>query len=161
VTALGTDVVEATLGDSHYCARKREGSVWCWGSNNYGSLGADPIDNGWTPGRVTALGTGVSAISAGDGHTCAIVMDATLCCWGSNFLGALGNGTTVASSVPVRATVLGNAQVARVSAGGYGYTCAATTDGALWCWGHNEDGQLGDGTTMDSVTAVRPSIPCP
>jgi alpha-tubulin suppressor-like RCC1 family protein len=62
--------------------------------------------------------------------------------------------------VPVQSTVIGNAQVGTVAAGN-AYTCVTTTDGALWCWGTNNNGQLGDGTTTNSLTAVKPDIGCP
>ena len=73
-------------------------------------------------------------------------------CWGINSYGALGDGTTVTTTYPVAVSGLG-AGVAAVAAG-TNHTCALTTDGAVWCWGRNNRGQLGDGTTTDHLTPV-------
>ena len=86
-------------------------------------------------------------------RVCALKTDGTLWCWGDNWAGALGDGTTTQRSTPVQVTALENS-VASVKAGYY-HTCAVKTDGSLWCWGGNEKGQLGAGDTISRSTPVR------
>ena len=146
VTALGGAVAEISTGDGVVCARKTDGTLWCWGNNTFGVVGDGTTTDRLTPTRVTALGTGVSAVSVGDVFACA-VQDDGVWCWGTNDHGQLGDGTTASHSLP--AQVSGLPQPAeRVSANGR-HTCAGLVDGTLWCWGWNQYGELGDGTTAD------------
>jgi alpha-tubulin suppressor-like RCC1 family protein len=108
-----------------------------------------------SPVRVTALGSSVAQVTAGFLHTCARRADATVWCWGENFAGQLGDGTTSSRAMPVQVAGLVGA-VAEVSAGG-GHSCARQTDGTLWCWGFNVTGQLGDGTATDRLTPIQVS----
>ena len=96
--------------------------------------------------------TCLTAIAAGDGHSCAIRNDGTAWCWGANASGQLGDGTSVDRAVPV--AVLG-AQLPKFTAitGGREHTCALGSDGSVWCWGSNDAGQLGHGMN-DSATPV-------
>jgi hypothetical protein len=84
-------------------------------------------------------------VSAGGRHTCAVTPAGAVKCWGRNAEGQLGDGTSVNRSVPTQVVGL-TSGAASVSVGG-NFTCAVTTAGALLCWGHNNFGQLGDGTT--------------
>ena len=92
-------------------------------------------------------------VSAGEFHTCAVHGDHTLWCWGDNGNGQLGDGTTNGSDVPVQETTAASDWAAVTS--GYAHTCAIKTTGAVWCWGYNGDGQLGDGTTNESHVPVQ------
>ncbi|HEX8108502.1 MAG TPA: hypothetical protein VF516_12300, partial [Kofleriaceae bacterium] len=89
-----------------------------------------------------------AAIGAGDGHSCAIRKDGAAWCWGSNNFGQLGDGTTTDRTVPV---AVSGTKLPRLSAiaGGDEHTCALGSDGSVWCWGHNNVGQLGNGSTSD------------
>jgi len=125
----------------HTCIA-RNGLAYCWGRNRNGELGLGDAMNRTTPTQVTLPGGGtVAAISAGEGHTCA-VEDGTqqLWCWGDNTHGQLGLGDQMERHVPTRVTAL--PRVLQVSAA-YGFTCAITDDNALWCWGDNFEGGLG------------------
>ena len=93
---------------------------------------------------MTGLGSGVRSITAGTGHTCAVLTTGAAKCWGDNTFGQLGNGTTAESSVPVTVTGLSSG-VASLTAGTH-HTCAVLTSGAAKCWGYNGYGGLGNGT---------------
>ena len=119
-------------------------------SNSYGSASATSAQ--------TAVVATVLAISAGGSHTCALSSTGTVKCWGYNGGGQLGNGTTANSSTPVQVKdVAGTStlsNVTQVSAGG-SHSCALLSGGMVECWGYNDDGELGDGTTADSSTPVQ------
>jgi alpha-tubulin suppressor-like RCC1 family protein len=157
-----TGVVAVSAGVAHSCAVVRDGSAWCWGSNWDGQLGDGTRKNHRLRAvRVTKVGgeplAGVIATSNGYCHSCARTRDGATWCWGANGSGQLGDGTTTGRSRAVRVTRGGGralAGVVGVSAG-HAHTCARQGTDAVWCWGANWDGQLGDGTTSDRHRAVR------
>lgn len=143
----------AAAGGSHSCAIKGDGTLRCWGSDFLGQLG-DGADLSMPPGYpVTVAGLdGVSQVTAGSRHTCALKGDATVWCWGYNADGQIGDGTLTTRDAPVQVKPLSG--VLQVSAGG-GHTCALVSDGSVWCWGRNASGQLGDGTMMGRNAPVQ------
>ena len=142
-------------GYSHTCAVKTDHTLWCWGDNGDGELGDGTTAVSPVPVQVSGQATDWAAVSAGWGYTCAVKADGTVWCWGDNGYGQLGDGTTADSPVPVQVS----GQVtgwAAVSAGAI-HTCAVKVDHALWCWGDNGYGELGDGTTDRSPVPVQVS----
>ncbi|MBN1438850.1 MAG: hypothetical protein JW929_05500, partial [Anaerolineales bacterium] len=141
-------VVAMAAGDDHTCALLGNGSVKCWGLNDSGQLGDGTTNSSNTPVEVKYLTGGVVSITAGWGHTCALIQDGGVRCWGDNQYGQLGDGT----SVPYRAergivAGLPNDIVA-IAAGG-GHTCALRSSSQVLCWGNNQYGELGDGTSSN------------
>lgn len=132
-------------GHRHACALTLSNGVKCWGDNYYGQVGDNTTTERHAPVDVYGLSSGVAAITAGGAHTCALLSDGGVKCWGYNALGQLGNNSTVASSVPTAVSGLSTG-VAAVRAGGT-HTCALTSAGGLKCWGEGTDGRLGMGDT--------------
>ncbi|WP_238613356.1 RCC1 repeat-containing protein [Candidatus Oscillochloris fontis] len=152
VAGLSSGVAAIAAGDYHTCALTTDGGVTCWGSNGYGQLGDGTTIQRSIPTAVNGLSSGVAAITAGGSHTCALTTGGAVSCWGRNWNGQLGDGTTDQRSIPTAVHGL-SSEVAAITAGG-SHTCALTTGGAVTCWGANWSGQLGDGTTDERSTLV-------
>jgi hypothetical protein len=129
-----TGVTAISSGVGHNCALTVAGGVKCWGDNSFGQLGNGTTTNSATPVDVLGLSSGVVAIGAskGEGHTCAVMSGGGVKCWGGNFLGQLGDGTTTNRLSPV--DVVGLSGVTAISLGGAS-TCALTGGGGVKCWG--------------------------
>jgi alpha-tubulin suppressor-like RCC1 family protein len=143
-----SNVSEVSAGAYHTCALIADGTVRCWGDNDYGALGDNSTTQRLSPVTVSGL-TNAIDISAGAYHTCAVLSDGTARCWGYNASGMIGDGTTVNRLVPTPVTSLTSAVNI---AGGYHHTCATRTSGVVFCWGSNNSGQLGDGSFDQALT---------
>ena len=139
-------------GGFHTCALLEAGAVWCWGENDDGQLGDGTLTDHRTAAPVVGLPVGVVAISAGAADTCALLADGGVRCWGNNDEGALGDGTFVDKAEPRTVIGLQGAAVS-IEAGSY-HTCAVAATGGSSCWGWNQYGQLGDGSTTNRSTAT-------
>jgi alpha-tubulin suppressor-like RCC1 family protein len=138
-------------GFEHTCAVLTGGSMKCWGANGAGELGnGTTSDHESTPVPVTGL-TGASTMSGGMDHSCALMTNGTVQCWGHNNVGQLGNGTAADSSTPVSVTGITTATAISV---GHDHTCVVLTGATIKCWGKNVVGQLGNGSTLNSSTPV-------
>ena len=150
ISAWGARQRPFQLGLSHNCVILDDDTLKCWGSTGYGQLGyGDTTNRNAPPATPVDLGAGrtAKAVSCGASHTCAILDDDTLKCWGYGSNGQLGIGNNIIISSPtaVVATYLG-AGVKSVAAGQY-HTCAVLNDGSMKCWGHGGLASLGYGDT--------------
>lgn len=177
VVGLSGGVRAVAAGAEHSCALTAGGAVMCWGDNHTGEVGDGTTDDRWMPVPVVGLGSGVRAIAAEAVHSCALTTTGGVKCWGGGYgatpvdVPGLTSGaielsancavTTVhavkcwsggaglhASDVPGLETGV----VAVATAGGH--NCALTSKGSVLCWGSNDHGQLGDGTTRDRAEPV-------
>ena len=153
VPGLDSGAYSISSGHQFTCAAFSTG-VQCWGKGNSGQLGNGGTKNQSSPTSVLdGLPSGVSSISAGDAHACAVLNAGGVRCWGDNHYGQLGDGntTTWTELVPVDVVGLstgdGSGPAAAVAAG-FGHTCALLKTGGLTCWGANTTGQLGIGTDI-------------
>lgn len=145
VTNFAGPAVSVSAGDDHNCAVLQDGTIQCWGRNTYGQLGTGDRLSSSVPVTVTQLPGPAVGVAAGHGHTCALLEDGVVYCWGANWSGQLGAWTNTDSALPTKVNALPKAQA--VSAG-FSHTCALTLDGGVWCWGANTFGELGDGTNL-------------
>ena len=152
--------VSVSAGNDFTCAAMADGIAKCWGKNNFSQLGNNLVANSSVPGTVTGIDgitTSTSAVnvSVGTAHACAVMIDGSAKCWGSNSSGQLGNRSITNSGVPV--SVFGftgaspeNSAIAVTA--GYANTCALMADSSATCWGWGVEGVLGnDSTSANSV----------
>lgn len=136
----------------HTCAITAKGAAKCWGNNSWGELGDNTANESAKPVGVYGLNKRVKQISAGYTSTCAVTTKGAAKCWGSNLYGQLGDNSTTTTGKPVNVYGLGS-DIKSVKAGGY-HACALTTAGGVRCWGLNDEGQLGDNSTISSLKPV-------
>ena len=144
VTVL-TDAAAITTGDNHTCAVMKDATVKCWGQNDAGEVGDGTRTNAFAPTTVKGVGgtgilNGVRTVVAGGDHTCALMKNKSVKCWGQNNDGVLGNGTIKNALVPVSVTTLTRVTTLTLSAQ---VACASLQEGAVKCWGYTGDGELG------------------
>ena len=155
VLGLPAGIESLSVGGGHSCVVTSSGGLVCWGLNRTGQIGNGSTSDGQAPVEVPTLQSGVASVSAGGFHTCAVTVSGGVRCWGSNEFGQLGDGTNQDRLEPVPVAGLESGVVA-VSAGLY-HTCALRTDGTVSCWGKNDNGEMGDGTTTQRPVPVAPT----
>jgi len=153
VSGLTSGVVSISAGTNHTCALLDTGAVKCWGYNGYGQLGDTTTTNRNVPTSVSILSSGVQSISVGWEHSCAVLTSGAAKCWGRNNEGEVGDGTNTNRSTPVAVVGLSSG-VTSIEANQSLSTCALVAGSNVKCWGHNGQGQLGDGTTTNRNTPV-------
>lgn len=136
-------------GGAHSCGIKTDNSLWCWGMGNSGQLGDNTAAiSRATPNQITGGGSWKD-ISTGGQHSCGIMADDTMRCWGDGMNGRLGNAGTAPSATPV--TLSGGGTWKSVGLG-RDHTCGIKSDDTAWCWGHGSWGARGDGSTTTTRT---------
>ena len=186
-----SDVVTVAVGDSSNCAVHRDGSVSCWGwpyttdhadsapRRFKGPAAFTSVSIGWSYSCATSVAgdvycwvngqapadatrvrnlTDVVEASVGFFNGCGLHRDGGVSCWGRNDLGEIGDGTTTGRDQPVRLAGIVDAVAVSVTVGNPGvnpHACALHEDGSASCWGSNEVGQLGDGTTDNRLVPTR------
>jgi alpha-tubulin suppressor-like RCC1 family protein len=150
-----TDWVNVSPGRYHTVALKSDGTIWSWGYNANGQLGNGITDDSSIPVQESTRATDWVSISADEFHTVALKSDDTIWSWGYNFHGQLGDGSNDNSNVPVQEST-GATDWVSVSTGRF-CTVALKSDGTVWSWGYNANGQLGDGTIDNSNVPVQES----
>ncbi len=155
----GQTWAQVAVGDLHSTALTTTGEMYSWGSNGYGQLGDGTLNDHLTPFRIAGpAGTSWAGVSAGFGHTLALAANGELYTWGDNHYGQLGIGTTAATLARQHLPTPTGQQWAQVAAG-YNFSLALSTKGALYAWGNNDSGQLGEGTTTSRLMPVL--VPAP
>jgi len=143
----GTNWKSVSTGSNFTAAIKTDGTLWGWGQGGWGAQGDNTFNvHKSSPVQTVSGGTNWKSVSGGGVHTAAIKTDGTLWTFGHNGYGQLGTNSTAHRSSPVQ-TVSGGTNWKSVAAGS-GHTAAIKTDGTLWTWGYNSNGQLGDGSSI-------------
>ena len=143
----GHQFVSISPGYYHTCGVTTVGLAYCWGTGSYGRLGQGSTSTSSTPVQVVGL-TGVEQVSPGYYHTCARNSTGYVFCWGQDSNGALGNGPASTADVLVPEMVPGITGAVSISAG-YKNTCAAVSNGTLYCWGYGYAAKTGLGSIAD------------
>lgn len=143
------EAISIAAGEDHSCALQEDGQILCWGDNHYGQLGHGVQENQSFPPRPVPISGKARAVTAGGRHTCALIRDGTVECWGLGIDGQLGDGLGKDSVTPVRVVIPipggGTAPLEKVTAisAGSRHTCALLESRGVFCWGSNSAGQLG------------------
>lgn len=159
VTSLSGTFTQVAAGEDFTLALRSDGTVWGWGDNDNGQLGDGSTTDRYSPVQASGL-TGVTAISAGDNHAIALKSNGTIWAWGDNANGQMGDGTSTDHLVPFQVPVLSGTFTAMDA--GSDFNLVRKSDGTVWAWGYNSNGQLGDNTTTTrrspQVVAGLPSV---
>lgn len=145
----GRTAEAVSAGGAHTCALLDNGDVSCWGNDSDGQLGNVASGDVVQPPARISLPTAAVAVATGLAHSCAVLTDDRLYCWGDNSSGQVGNGSSADAPTPVQVTIGGVQAVAL----GDNHTCALLNDGKVTCWGSDSQGQLGNGPGVGSVSA--------
>ncbi|NIM51913.1 MAG: hypothetical protein GTN78_05370 [Gemmatimonadales bacterium] len=156
-TRLESNLLFASLsaGLSHTCGITRDSVAYCWGSNQNGQLG-NGVRTSVPQPVLVAGGLKFISVQAGGAHTCALTTEGVAYCWGLNHAGQLGTeeSTETCGPLPCATRPVPVQTMARFHAltAGADHTCGLTAEGAAYCWGRNDWGQLGNGTIVSEST---------
>lgn len=153
------DLKKIVLGSSHGCGITHAGALRCFGNNGYGQLGTEQrLPYSFARHAITVLPSGVTDVAISDEHTCAVV-DGSLSCWGNNTKGQLGTGKAGGKfTTPTKASAVSGVVTSVATA--WSTTCVILApNGALQCWGRNDQGQVGNGSASEMVLQPITVIP--
>jgi alpha-tubulin suppressor-like RCC1 family protein len=140
-----SDVITVGNATYHSCALLSNNTVKCWGNNDWGQLGDGSTTSSTTPVTVSGISNATAITVSKNRHTCVLLSDNSVKCWGLNTYGQLGDNSTTNRTTPV--TVSGISTAIAVT-GGRSHTCALLSNSTVQCWGYNYYGQLGNGSTI-------------
>ena len=150
------DFFKVVTGGHHACAVTSATGVYCWGRGLEGQLGTGKTKGSTLPVPVKGLQSGVISLALGEFHSCALISDGTVRCWGKNDVGQLGDGTTDGRLLPVKVQLSAGVKVPQLReltlTAGQEHTCALTSSQGVSCWGGNTKGALGGGPSSPSPT---------
>jgi len=152
--AFNADVRDLASGWNHSVIIDGNGKVWAFGYNYAGELGDGTGARQSAPVGAVGLSIGGKEVAAGEHFSVALMSNGSVFAWGVEWGGRLGNGTGLASNIPVPVSGLGSGSGISKIAAGAGHAFALKNDGTLWAWGSNGAGALGDGTTADRTTPI-------
>ncbi|WP_162463248.1 immunoglobulin-like domain-containing protein [Paenibacillus psychroresistens] len=152
----GKTAIKVAAGNNHTLALVAGGTVWGSGNNSSGQLGDGTTINRTTSVKVNGLlnGKTIIDITAENDHSLALLNDRTMMSWGENDQGQLGDGSTSSSNLPVTVSALDGKLIYKISSGAH-HSLATDDKGVVWTWGGNNSGELGDGSTVSTLTAIR------
>mgnify|MGYP005673682837 FL=1 len=140
---------EAPVEGEHTCFVDAAGAAFCFGDNGNGQLGDNSYSDRRTPVPVVGLSSNVSKVTTGHWHTCALLDNGSVMCWGKAINGVIGDGSTsVDKLVPQWTQSFGSGRYATDISAGAEHTCAILDDGTVMCWGFGGDGRLGTGSSV-------------
>lgn len=149
------DTIAIAAGNAHSLALASNGEVIGWGWNFFGQLGDISGTDRHTPVPVSwPVEIDIIAIDAYGDHSLALASDGSVWAWGRNNAGQLGLGDTFDRSAPVRVAGLGDRTITAIAAGS-AHSLALDSEGSVWAWGRNSNGQLGDGTTARKTSPIQ------
>lgn len=151
--AAGNNWTSISSGARFALGIKSDGTLWTWGFNTNGELGTNTTTHRSSPGQTSSGGTTWKSCAAGYASSYAIKTDSTLWTWGLNDVGQLGDNTTTSKSVPAQ-EIFAATTWSQCSAG-FKHASAIKTDGTLWCWGLNDQGQLGDDSIINKISPMQ------
>ncbi len=149
-----TSAKNIAVNGNDACAVLQDGTVDCWGTGTWGQLGDGSTAYSATPVAVSGI-TDATAVAVGYSDACALLATGHVACWGANFYGQLGEGQSASNheqATPVAVSRITSATA--IAAGADEQVCALLASGHIDCWGHNSNGQLGDGETEGPETCL-------
>ncbi|MEV6487528.1 hypothetical protein AB0M20_02645 [Actinoplanes sp. NPDC051633] len=156
---VGSKILQVATGADHTCVIKDNQDVACWGRNDVGQLGTGAAGGSESTAQPVAGLGDVIDLAAGGDTTCAIDEDGAAWCWGSDADGQVGDAAANSGSTATPVKVDTTEEFTQIDVGGR-HACAVTEDGAVWCWGSDSDGQLGDDAAIaDHDAPVQVKLP--
>jgi alpha-tubulin suppressor-like RCC1 family protein len=146
------DWAQASAGGNHTCGVRKNGKLYCWGYDNFGQIGDGASTGATSPRRIGSFEDWAN-VSASYRHTCGVRKNGKLYCWGRDTFGQIGDGD-VANDHAAPSRIGTFEDWVRVDAGGH-HTCGVRANGKLYCWGHDYNGQVGDGADTGATSPRR------